>query len=526
MTTAAPPAAVGAAGRADDVGTPVRDFTAHERLASATLVAALGLGIVGDMLLRGGGLGLNALLFAAAIVAVVAALDRRRDADAAPLPFVLLLPILASGVVVAWRESVPLTLGALVVAAVAAMLLDDALRTGASWSLARLEPAPLLRRAVELAGGAVVGGPQLVGMDVPADVATRSDVLRGVTGGWRGAVVAVPVLLVLNGLLMTADPIYARVVGIVIDFDVASLLGHLAFAGVITWTAAGVLRTALLAPATKRAAGARTREVRAADVLLPLALVDVLFVAFLLVQARTVVGGAEYVRLTAGLSFAEYARRGFFELLWVAGLTIPLLLAADALAPVDHHTRRRLRRLTAGAVVLLTGILAAAAGRMWLYLDEYGLTELRLYASAAVVWLGAVLAWFAATALRGRREQFIGGAIVAAFVTWGALAVIGPDALIVRVNVARLASGERFDDAYLTSLGTDAVPALAAALPRLPAEQRCRVRDWIVADAMERAAPGRDWRSWTIAGARADAAALFVPPCTDSPRGRGRGTPR
>ncbi len=501
------------------------ELTPHERLANATLVAALCLGVAGDLLLRGGGLGLNALLFAGAIVTVVAALDRRRDADAAPLPFVLLLPLLAAGAVIAWRASVPLTLGAIAAVAVSAVLLLDALRTGASWSLARLEPWPLVRRGLELAGGAVVGGPRLVGVDVPADVVERSGALRGIAGSWRGVAVAVPVLLVLNALLTTADPIYARVVARVIDVDLAALVGHLAFAGLIAWVAAGLLRTAILMPGAGTAAAARTWEARPADVLLPLALVNTLFVAFLVVQARTLVGGAEYVRATAGLSFAEYARRGFFELLWVAGLTLPLLLAADALAPVDHRTRRRLRMLTVGAVTLLAGILAAAAGRMALYLDEYGLTELRLYASAAMVWLGAVLAWFAATVLRGRRDRFMGGAIVAAFVTWGALAVVGPDALIIRTNVERLAAGKRFDDAYLTRLSTDAVPTLAAVLPRLPVEQQCRVRDWITADAMMRAEPGRDWRSWTIAGARADAAALFVTPCTRGPEARrGSGT--
>lgn len=490
----------------------IAEPTARERLATATLLAALLLGVAGDVLLRGGGLGLNALLLAGMIVSVVAALDRRRDADAAPLPFVLLLPPLVAGAVIAWRASIPLTLGALGVTAASAILLMDALRTGASWSLARIEPWPLARAGGLVVRGALAGGARLVARDVPADVTARAGLLRTMNGAWRGVAIAVPVLLVLNGLLVTADPIYARLVGQVVDVDYAALVGHLALASVIAWTAAGVLRTALLDSGAL--AAVKMREAKAADVLLPLALVDVLFVAFLLVQLRTLVGGAEYVRATAGLSFAEYARRGFFELLWVAGLTLPLLLAADALAPVDHHTRRRLRALTTGAVTLLAGILASAAGRMWLYLQEYGLTELRLYASAAMLWLATVLAWFAMTVLRGRRERFVGGALVAAFATWGALAVSGPDAMIVRTNVARMARGERFDHAYLTALSADAAPALAAALPRLPEEQRCRVRDWISRDAASRQAPGRDWRSWTIAGARADVVALRVGACT------------
>src|SRR5687767_14957728 len=122
----------------------IAELTPRERLATATLVSALVIGTAGDLLLRGGGLGLNALLLASLVIGVVGALERRRDADAAPLPFVLLLPILAAGAVIAWRASVPLTLGALAVAGTSAVLLLDAVRTGATWSLARLEPWPLL----------------------------------------------------------------------------------------------------------------------------------------------------------------------------------------------------------------------------------------------------------------------------------------------------------------------------------------------------------------------------------------------
>ena len=498
-----------------DVAVPV--LTSRERLATATLLASLAVGLAGDLLLRGGGLGLNALLLAGIVVAVVAALDRRRDADAAPLPMALLLPILAAGAVMAWRASVPLTLGALAVVATSVILLADALRTGATWSLARLDPLAVLRSAVAVGGGAVGGGRALIAQDVPADAAMRTGVLRAVTGGWRGVAVAIPLVLVLNGLLMTADPVYAHTVGAFVDVDIAALLGHVAFASLIAWVAAGVLRTAFLAvPAATVTA---RRDVKATDVLLPLAVVDALFAVFLLVQLRTLVGGAAYVQATAGLSFAEYARRGFFELLWVAALTLPALLAADALAPIDHHTRRRLRALMLGAVALLAGILTAAAWRMSLYLEQYGLTELRLYASAAMVWLGLVLAWFGATVMRGQRERFAGGALVGAFACWSALAIIGPDALIVRTNLARLEAGARFDPRYLTQLSADAVPALARALPRLPESQRCALRDWIAADALRRAEATRDWRSWTVAGARADVIAARVGACTPRTEG-------
>lgn len=64
-------------------------------------------------------------------------------------------------------------------------------------------------------------------------------------------------------------------------------------------------------------------------------------------------------------------------------------------------------------VVLLVGVIASAAYRMRLYQDAYGLTELRLYVSVAIVWLTAVLGWLVLTVLRGRRERFAFGTITA-----------------------------------------------------------------------------------------------------------------
>ena len=52
--------------------------------------------------------------------------------------------------------------------------------------------------------------------------------------------------------------------------------------------------------------------------------------------------------------------------------------------------------------------------RMRLYQGAYGLTELRLYTMAFMLWLGVVFGWFAWTVLRGHRERFAWGALTTA----------------------------------------------------------------------------------------------------------------
>ena len=58
-------------------------------------------------------------------------------------------------------------------------------------------------------------------------------------------------------------------------------------------------------------------------------ILDLLFLAFVIVQFRYLFGGRDLVQQSANLTYAEYARHGFFELVAVAALTLPLLLLGD-----------------------------------------------------------------------------------------------------------------------------------------------------------------------------------------------------
>ena len=177
-----------------------------------------------------------------------------------------------------------------------------------------------------------------------------------------------------------------------------------------------------------------------------LAVVDLLFLAFVAVQFRYLFGGAELVRELTGLSYAEYARRGFFELVAVAALSLPLLLLADwSLDQRDAVRVRRFRQLAGLMLLLLDVMLASALFRMRLYTAEYGLTELRFYTTAFMGWLVLVFGWFVATVLRGRRERFGTGALLAGWLLLAGLNLANPDAIIARVNLERAALGRPLD---------------------------------------------------------------------------------
>jgi hypothetical protein len=140
--------------------------------------------------------------------------------------------------------------------------------------------------------------------------------------------------------------------------------------------------------------------------------------------------------------------------------------------------------------------MISAVQRMRLYVDEFGLTELRLYPTAFMAWLAVVFVWFGATVLRGRSRRFVFGGMTAGFVTLAALNVLNPDAFIARVNLERPLTARPVDLDYLLSLSGDAVPMLVEALPRMSQVDRRTTSSRLHERWHTTAHP--DWRSFNV----------------------------
>jgi hypothetical protein len=459
-------------------------MSATSRLALAVLAAAALLGLLGDLLLRETPWGVNAALWTAAVLVAVAALRPSRARRPALL---LALPAAAA---VAWRDSPVLV--ALNLAVVAGAVIAAGIRRPAR--------APLDRygRGVAEAAGQLAAAPALL---AATDVRWK-DVPRGrlqdALAVARGLAIAVPLLLLFGGLLASADAVFGELVSRPFE-AVAEPVPHLAAFGLAAWTAAGVLRYVLWPRAERRVADEPRGSLGILEIGLVLVLVDLLFLVFVAVQFRTFFGGRELVETTTGLTYAQYARSGFFQLVAVAALVLPLLLATDRLLRSRSRGHLRLfRGLSLGLLALLAVVMASALERMRLYQEVYGLTELRLYTTAFMAWLALIFLWLAVTVLRGRRLRFAAGAAMTAIAAVLALDAINPDALIARTNAAR---DRPFDGSYASSLSADAVPTLLAVLPQLDPP----VRRYVAATLLETWSPPdeRDWRSWNLGRTRA-----------------------
>lgn len=462
-----------------------------------TLGAAVVAGVAGDWLARGvpWGAGLPVgMLLMCVLVLGLARVARGTVAGTEWVPWVVAMSLL-----MAWRDAGVLwALDLLAIGVVVALAVFRA--QGGAVRVAGVGDYVLamLRAGVETGFGALL----LLGSDVRWREVPRDGWTRHAVAVARGLAIAAPLLVVFGALLAAADAVFQGLLSRVFAFSPDEVVGHVVLAGILGWAAAGVLRALFLAEGKGALrVGKPAWGVGTIEVVTVLGLVNLLFAAFVAVQVRYLFGGAEVVTLPGSeVSYAEYARRGFFELVTVAGMVLPVLLVGHWLIRAGDARAERVFRALAGATVVLLGvIMASAMKRMWMYQAAYGLTELRFLTTAFMGWLAVVFAWFAATSLRGRPERFAFGAVVAGGLAIGALHVANPGALVVRVNAARAAADPRFDfDAeYAVRLGADAVPALMAAYPRLDAEDRCVVAVRLLSDHSP--APSGDWRSWTWA---------------------------
>ena len=206
-----------------------------------------------------------------------------------------------------------------------------------------------------------------------------------------------------------------------------------------------------------------------------LVLVNLLFLSFVIVQVPYLFGGMDFVQNTPDFKLAEYARRGFGELVVVAGLVLPMLLASHWLIRKEERFAGQLFRVLAGLQIgLLFVIMASAVQRLWLLTGNlgYGMTTIRLYPLIFMFWLAVVFVWFGATVLRGARQYFAWGALWSAFFILGATHVLNPDEFIVRTNIALMHEGREFDASYNSQLSDDALPVLFEAIPDMNEDDR------------------------------------------------------
>lgn len=312
--------------------------------------------------------------------------------------------------------------------------------------------------------------------------------------------VSLGLVVVFGALFAGADAAFANIVGGYLpEWRGAALIDWLLVFGLVVLGVAGACSVLVSPPTVSANAPART-PLRRVEWALPVGVLVALFATFVSVQLTFLFGGSDYVLRTAGLTYAEYARHGFWQLCAVTLLALVVLgVVARRAARETAADRMWLRAMLGPLAALTLVIVGSALARMWAYQQAYGFTVLRVLVSACELWVGLVYVMVLLAGVRTRAE-WLPRAVVATAVAWLlALAALDPDRFIAERNIERWESSGKLDLTYLGRLSADAVPALE----RLPETlRRCAMAE---AASDLAAYQGDGWTGWNLARARARA---------------------
>ena len=318
----------------------------------------------------------------------------------------------------------------------------------------------------------------------------------------RGGLLSVPVVAILGGLLASGDRVFAKSLSVTLP-AMGPASSHALLFGFGSISLAGYFAAGSTSVSRKAPVDDRSR-IGVIEATVILGSVCALYIVFAVIQVLAILAGDDHIKRTTGLTYAEYARSGFFQLLAVSVLTLGVL----GLTRYSVGTASRLRRkviVASEAVVFLTlGIVAVAFRRMSLYEHAYGYTMRRLLPHIVIGVLGMVFVLLALAygndlrAVGLRRDQHLDPAshrtaktwLIPAALTAVVVSLVGAnllnlEAIVARSQLQRSLAGEPSANTEILGLGPDAVPTVVAWLTAHPvgraageSELRTEIRQW------------------------------------------------
>lgn len=268
-----------------------------------------------------------------------------------------------------------------------------------------------------------------------------------------GVAIALLVLLIVTPQLLRADSGgFSNIVNSFLDmfrFDFSSVIEFL-FYCILAVPTAAYLFGLISGSAVKRGTKAFTTEktakaVSALKITAPvtvniiLGAVCVLYILFIACQVPYFFSAFNGTRPVGWLSYSEYARQGFFELVGVAAINLALLTGANVLSkkPRPENTVLKIFNIALALITLL--LIATAFSKMALYIDAFGLTTLRILPCAFMLLLAFVCV--AVIVMQRVKFSVVRVTLIAGAVLFTALCLADMDCLVVRYNTDRYLAG-------------------------------------------------------------------------------------
>ncbi|MCI8446918.1 MAG: DUF4173 domain-containing protein [Eubacterium sp.] len=289
---------------------------------------------------------------------------------------------------------------------------------------------------------------------------------RGVQAVFIGLACAVPLLTVLGACLMDADAVFGSMMirfftGFRVPMHVMHVIAMLLFGFFSSYC--GIR---FLALGTRNADVAESRKFDPVIALTFTGCIACMYLAFSVIQVVYLFAGN--MQLPEGMTYAEYAHDGFFQLLFVCAVNLCMVLLVRKYF-LNHKVLNWMLILICGCTYIM---IASSAYRMILYISTYQLTFLRILVLVVLALLAILMAGVFIFILNPVFPLFRYSMIIVSVIYLG-FSFSHVDYFIASYNLSH--AGENMDWWYLSGMSLDAAPAVADYYAEAPKELKTKM---------------------------------------------------
>ncbi|MCX7708474.1 MAG: DUF4173 domain-containing protein [Clostridia bacterium] len=281
-----------------------------------------------------------------------------------------------------------------------------------------------------------------------------------------GLLISIPLLLVVTMLLASADQVFSHYLGNIPDFfeniNIEDFIAQTILAFIICVTSFSYIYS-LSAPKIQgiEVAPEELKPLKRVwdPVIITTVLIsiNIVYVFFTFIQFTYLFGSLD-LGLPKDFTYAEYARRGFFELVFVTLINLSILLGCIGFAKQGGILLDRILKVLKSLLVACTMVMLVSAHiRMTLYEEAYGYTYLRILTHAFMFFIFALLL-VALYKIWVDKVLILRWYIVITLVAYVLINYVNIDVIIAKQNIERYHKTQKLDISYLTELSYDAVP--------------------------------------------------------------------
>ncbi|MDP4084862.1 MAG: DUF4173 domain-containing protein [Bacillota bacterium] len=273
-----------------------------------------------------------------------------------------------------------------------------------------------------------------------------------------GILISLPILIIVLTLLISADSQFAQLIG-----DLPKWINHIYSENLIrffiiliyTFVFFGFLQALITKNMSVSQLGQKKLRYQMDGIvaLTVLILLNSVYLLFTIVQFKYFFSGS----LAGSFTYAQYARRGFFELLFVTVLNISVV---NTVLYFVRYALKRFTQFILSLLIILSGVMLYSAFlRLFMYEEAYGFTFIRVLVHSFMLFLALI---FAYTFIKIWLEKLslFHFYFITAIIYYTLINVVDLDRVVVKENMVRYEQTGKIDLQYMNSLSYTGVLSL------------------------------------------------------------------